>query len=489
MRCSGSRILLASTLLALAACSGGSDPSPPGGSAGGGDSITGRERIGWTQTAATPAELSTYRYALYIDNDRLVIEGESCTITAAGASADCTAPLPPLGAGRHTLALAAFFTAGDTIVEGERSTALQVTVGGPAASDGTIVEGGEFQSSDGVDLRADVLVRDLIKPVDLAVAGDGRVFVAERDGRVRVIDQDQAIPDARDNVLIELGETPGPGGAVLLSVALPPDFDATGFLHLAYSAPHRGAHALNVVRFREVRGLLGQPAIVSSYAVPSGDVPVIVRFSPDGRLHVAIGTGPDGSASQDLTSVSGKILRIHADGTTPEDNRAATPVLSYGHWHPRGLAWLPQDHSLWEVEHDRGVDEINRIQSGANFGASLAAAGVEMPDVRRPSFVLEAASDVSGLASLRLRESPFFGDLIVSTGAGRDLLRFRVEDNGQPRLIGRLLQGRFGRIRQVAGGPDGSLYFITANQGESGPSGEALVRVSARVRTRHEPLN
>ncbi len=483
-------LTLASVLLSLAAC-GGNNPPSGGDSSGTGDTVSGRESFGWTQSAQTAADLAAYKYALYVDNQRRVVEGETCS-TTGGTSVECSAPLPSLGAGRHALQLAAFFMSGETVVEGERSTVLQVTVAGVVApAGGQIVKGGSFVSSDGLGLNASILARDLLEPSDLAVAPDGRVFVAERGGRLRIVAEGGPTERSEENLLEALGETPGAEGTALLSVAPAPDFQTSGALFVAYVAIERGRRELSIVRLRETAGLLGQAAVIASHPVAAADASALVRFDPDGRLHVGIGSGSVSAEAQNLSAASGKILRLRNDGTTPEDNPSSSPVFSAGHSDPRGLAWLPQDQSMWEVERAGDGDEVNRIQTGANYGWPIAQPGSVQSSMAvkmtPPILVLAPGTEASGLTSVAQPDSPLFGDLIVSTLGSRDLLRFRFESSGRLRLSGQLLQGRYGRIAQVASGRDGSLYFITANREEWGEGQDVLVRVRVPAHERVPP--
>ena len=334
------RLLFASfvtSLIVVAACGGDSDPPSSGGSSGGGETITGRERFGWSQAADVAGDLSFYKYALYVDGQRRVIEGENCSLNAAATAVECTAPLPALGAGRHTLALAAFFTVGDTVVEGARSPVLDVTVAGATAPAGApIVQGGPFESSDGLLLHADILARDLSDPIDIAVAPDSRVFVAERRGRVRMF-SDNGEESARrdDNLLDALRETIETDSAAVLAITLSPDFATSRVLHVAYATMARGEPVVRVVRTREVAGALGQTAVLLTYPVPSIDLPAVMRFGPDARLYLAIGGG--GARPDDPTTVAGRLQRLGADGTTPDDSPGGSPVMSAGHQAPRGL--------------------------------------------------------------------------------------------------------------------------------------------------------
>ncbi len=129
-------LLLAGGLI-LSAC--GSDspqaprvPSSP--TTGQGESITGRERFGWDQPASDAAELASLRYAMFVDGARVEVTGVSCAATATSAGFACSAALPALSAGAHTLALAAFVIDGTTVLESERSAALQVVVVSATAS-------------------------------------------------------------------------------------------------------------------------------------------------------------------------------------------------------------------------------------------------------------------------------------------------------------------------------------------------------------------
>ena len=469
---------LAALLLPVIACGGNSTPPPSnGGSSGTGGTVTGTERLAWTQSAESPDDLAVYQYALYVDNQRRVIEGATCT-PGAGISVDCFAPLPTLTAGRHTLQLAAFFMAGDTVIEGERSPVVDVTVASVTApAGGQFVRGGTFVSSDGLRLQASVLGRDLLDPVDLAVAPDGRAFVAERSGRLRIIAADSAgFHD--DNLLEMIGETPAGDGHGVRSIALSPDFTESGTLFVAYVGADRDQPVLRIVRFRETAGLIGQPAHIASHAVSADDVAAIVRFGPDTMLHVGIGSGSNDRDAQNVSAASGKVLRLRPDGMTPEDNPSASPVLSTGHSDPRGLAWLATDQSLWEIEPAEAGDEVNRIRSGGNYGwTGIQRSSNDAAPATPPVLVLPRDSQASGLTIVNAKQDPLFGDLIVSTLGARDLLRFRFDSTGQPRLIGRMLDARYGRIAQVVSGHDGSLYLITANRDEWGAGNDVLIRL------------
>src|SRR5262245_43420602 len=119
-----------------AACSKNT-PNPPQVGPAGPQVIRGTEGIGWTQSAASSAELNTFRYALYVDGVRVPLSNASGDATSSATSRDvpCTVRLPPLMLGAHTLELASYIVDGSSVLESTRSAALQVTVAPVATRD------------------------------------------------------------------------------------------------------------------------------------------------------------------------------------------------------------------------------------------------------------------------------------------------------------------------------------------------------------------
>lgn len=470
------RLLFPAVVVAILLAAGCGDTSPPPSNPDPGNGTGGGGRLAWTQPGA-PSDVSTYQYALYVDGERRVLQGAGCNPSASDGS-DCTAPVPPLGPGRHVLQLAAFVVSDDTVIEGPRSASLEVNSPGatapspPAAS----AESGEFAASDGLPLHADVLADDLVAPSDLAVAPDGRLFVAERGGVVRIMGTAGSdVSTGTQNVLRLLGEDETPGASALLSITIDRAFEKTGYVHVAYSARERDRTVVRTARLREVAGTLGEAAAIATLPVQSAPQSAIVRTGPDGMLYVAIDSLSDPDAAQRLSEVAGKLLRIAPDGSTPDGNGGSSPVLSSGHRDPRGLAWRA-DGSLWEIERDESGDELNRIASGANYGWPRGPARGPRPDAARPAMLLPAGTAASGLASVAADGHPLNGALIVAAADAQDLLVVRIGADAGPRVASRMLDGRYGRIGQVAAAADGSLYFLTANGADTGQF-DALIRL------------
>ena len=132
-----------------------------------------------------------------------------------------------------------------------------------------------------------------------------------------------------------------------------------------------------------------------------------VKFGPDRLLYVTFGDVAVPSNAQDVAALNGKILRFNADGTSASGNRFNSPVYSFGHRNPQGLAWHPITRDLWETEHGQtGNDEINVIDSGVNYGWPVIEGAETRSDMATPLDVLHAVSGAVGRGFLHRQRHP-----------------------------------------------------------------------------------
>ncbi|OFW07356.1 MAG: hypothetical protein A3H96_05100 [Acidobacteria bacterium RIFCSPLOWO2_02_FULL_67_36] len=444
------RRLWCTLLIALGttACEKKTPPTPsPGGTEG--ETITGRERIGWDQQAAGASELATFRYAIYVDNARSEVADATCATTAGAVGFACSGRLPAMVQGSHTLELAAFVLDGD-VFESPRSTPLRVNVQAATASETSAVawsSGPAGITSDGVPLAVERVADGLADPTDLAVAPDGRVFVAERRGSVRTIDDPGGQPSRTPSASVDVE------GGELLALALDPQFARTHFVYVVYAAPADRSGdrpTYRLARFRETAGVLGERAVLVNEVAPvDGAGAASVRTMPDGRLLLSVGTNGHGGA----TSLEGKLLRLERDGTTPREQNG-TPVITAVFDAPQGIAWDRGRSAAWIVD-----------RAGAAATLSAVPIGPSVPPRAGVSYRL-ADADVRSAAVYEGDLLPAFrNDVLVASDEGRHLVRLRVPVAARSRTLTaeRLLQDRVGGIRLVAVSPDGAIYFSTAD--------------------------
>jgi len=421
-------ILAAAPCIVTAGCS--KDPDPPTGP-GSAETITGRERVGWNQQADDAAQLARLRYAIYVDGARSEVGSVSCT--AGGPQLfSCSGKGPDLTPGPHTLELAAFTDE----AESPRSAPFSVVVN--RATSGTPPtewpSGMTETTADGVTLRIDKVTEGLDDPVDAAFTPDGRLFVAERGGRVRIVDGGRL--QAQDALAID-----GDSDARLLSIAIDPDFERSRFVFLVQAARTGSGDVFRLARYREVRGTLAQRAVlIEAAAPPLADASAVLRTGADGKLYVAVGAA----------NSPGTLLRLNLDGTMPRDQAGTAPAVAQGVQSPTGLAADPESGLVWIADEQDGHAHLSAV----------TLAGRPIRAVVRARHPLPRGG--GALAFYPGGSLPGFENtLLLASTSGRHIERIRFSREQPERIAGTdtLLQDVVGPIQVVAVSPDGAIYF------------------------------
>jgi aldose sugar dehydrogenase len=179
-------------------------------------------------------------------------------------------------------------------------------------------------------------------PTALAFAPDGRLFLAERSGTVKVF-QDGALKEFAKvpTVITEAGGGYSERG--LLGLAVSPAFATDRFVYAFVSSTDRQHQ--DIVRWKDCAGTGGE--FTTLVRLPSGNDCCHkggrLKFGPDGKLYASLGEEHAPASAQDTKDPRGKVLRYNPDGTVPSDNPfgAGNPVWAYGFRNPFGLAISP----------------------------------------------------------------------------------------------------------------------------------------------------
>ncbi len=320
-----------------------------------------------------------------------------------------------------------------------------------------------------------LLAAGLEAPWAVALAPDGRLFVTERPGRVRIIRMGggglQAQPwanvPARANPDAERG---------LLGIALDPDFARSAFVYLYYSYAGPGGVTLNrLVRMRDVNGTgTDETILLDNIPGSTNHDGGRLAFGPDGKLYVATGDAEQQGRAQDRSSLGGKILRLEKNGTVPADNPfAGSPVYSLGHRNVQGLAFHPDTGVLYQTEHGPSgffpaccQDEVNRIEAGANYGWPIVTGKPGDQRFRDP-ILSSGAFDTwapSG-ATFATRPGPLRGSLLFANLRAQHLHRIVLTPDGRGVAFEeRLLVNQYGRLRDIYEISTGEFLLLTSNR-------------------------
>ena len=368
----------------------------------------------------------------------------------------------------------------------QRSTALS-GVPGAELPDGPVV----LHTAEQPRVRVVPIATGLVHPWGLAFRDNGDILVTERDeGTVRVIRE--GVLDPRPIPGVPEVYT-GTRLAGLMDIAVHPDDDQ--LVYLTYSKPAeldgRTGATIALARGRLDGGALTEVRdIFVSEGFGRGVAASRVLFGPDGKLYMTVGgairSQSTGLRAQDPTTHVGKVIRLNADGSVPDDNPFVgqagylPEIYSLGHRNQLGLAFHPETGVLWASENaPQGGDEVNLIRPGRNYGWPVASDSREYSGVRvsetpwlgqfeRPEVLWWPSIAPSGLTFYTGDQFPAWqGNLFVgSMTVGRMQRTGHVERivfNGRGEELRRewLLAELKQRIRDVRQGPDGFLYVLT----------------------------
>jgi glucose/arabinose dehydrogenase len=215
----------------------------------------------------------------------------------------------------------------------------------------------------------------LANPTAMAVAPDGRIFICQQGGQLRVVKDDVLLPAPLLTVTVSSAGERG-----LLGVAVDPAFEINQYIYVYYTATTPTVHN-RLSRFT-ANGDVAAPGSevvlldlnpLSSATNHNGGA---IHFGFDGTIYIGVGENASGANAQTRNNLLGKILRINADGSIPSSNPFFTQasgvnraIWALGLRNPFTFAFEPVTGRM--LINDVGQDtweEVNEGQAGANYG-------------------------------------------------------------------------------------------------------------------------
>ena len=292
----------------------------------------------------------------------------------------------------------------------------------------------------------------LTSPWGLAFLPDGSALVSERDTALIKRIRPGTTPRVRSVGRVP-GVTPqGEGG--LLGIAVPRGPNPRWvYAYLTTASDNR------IVRMPWDGHRLGAPRVILA-GIPRGTFHNGGRlaFGPDGMLYASTGDTTNGSFSQDLASLGGKVLRMTPTGARPRDNPfPRSLVWTLGHRNVQGLAFDGQGRLYATEFGQQTVDELNLLRPGRNYGWPMYEGAAHAKGFVDPlaQWTPTSTASPSGVAIAG-------SNAYVASLAGQRLFRvpLRGPRAGQPSVVP---LGDLGRLRTVMTAPDGTLWLMTSN--------------------------
>ena len=320
-----------------------------------------------------------------------------------------------------------------------------------------------------------VLAMNLEKPRSIAFSDD-LIFVTEKDGRIRIIQNDVLLEEPLATL-----RTADVFDGGLLGIATHPNFSKNHFLYVYYTYVEDDKLWNKVLRITEKNNKLDDAKTIID-KIPGSQFSNggVLKFGPDEKLYVGTGAVSDSlHLSQDINSLAGKILRLNDDGTIPDDNPYPnSPVYTLGHRNVQGITW-DNNGSMFSSElGPTKNDEINLINAGQNYGwPNQECSGVA--DYVDSVMCFDPAIEPGGIVIYTGDMLPLENKMIMASLRATNLYKLDLTSDGEINREESILGG-LGRIRDVNQGPDGFLYVITSNtDGKGFPdrSDDKLVRI------------
>ena len=273
------------------------------------------------------------------------------------------------------------------------------------------------------------IANGLSNPTAMAFAPDGRIFVCQQGGQLRVIKNGALLATPFVALTVDSNGERG-----LLGVAFDPNFATNQFVYVYYTSPTPAVHN-RVSRFTASGAnpdvaAAGSEVVIFDLNNLSGATNHnggAIHFGPDGKLYIAVGENANPANAQTIGNLLGKVLRINSDGTIPGDNPTTFPgiagspsannraIWSVGLRNPYTFTFQPGSGRMFINDVGQSAfEEINDGIAGSNYGWSTCEGACAPPNANFRDPLFQYGHGTSPTTGCAITGGAFYNPALVN---------------------------------------------------------------------------
>ncbi len=305
----------------------------------------------------------------------------------------------------------------------------------------------------------------LNNPTGFEILPDGRVFIIEQTGAIKLYKNGQLLAQPFD-VLPAKGEN----DRGLLGIAVDPLFSSNNYLYFRYVGLDDKHHVVRYVATGDAATQNPVEIYSTDYSQASNHAGGSIQFGPDEKLYISFGDSNTGS-SQDLGTVIGKVIRINNDGTIPSDNPYVgqsgkkPEIWASGFRNPFRFQFdFPTNRLFLGDVGSENWEEINIVNEGGNYGWPDEEGNCGSCSYDNPLYSYEHVTpsfSVSGGMVYRGNVFPqeYYGSYFFGDFAQGFIKRLTLDSNGNFAQVFDF-DSSAGSVVDMRTAPDGSIYYL-----------------------------
>ncbi len=321
------------------------------------------------------------------------------------------------------------------------------------------------------EVEVDTIYTGLDIPWEIIYGPDDHIWTTERKGIVSRIDP---VMQTKTVILDITSTVHQASESGLLGMALHPDFSVTPEVFMAYTYLDGPNIRERIVKYTyNGTALVSPQTLIENIIGNTTHIGARFHFMADGTLLMSTGDAQNTSLPQNLSSLSGKILRMNTDGSIPADNPiGGSYVYSFGHRNVQGIAEGPNG-IIYLSEHGASTDdEFQILEENRNYGwpnvEGFCDPGPEETfcnanNVMEPLVAWTPTIAPSDMIFYENPEFPEFdGKMLMTVLKDKRVVAIELNTAGT-QVVNQThyLVNLFGRLRDICVGPSNEIYLAT----------------------------